>query len=626
MANYVDEVITEKKFKYNVVIKIGATYYCIRQPDSGLTVSAPYDGMVGSLVVNPAAIDIKKVNTTIATYSFSLLDKSGIISALVVGTGAALVGQNVTIWLGRSRKRATDPANDFAGYYQLPITRIKKIGHEDNRYQFSSSEDTDKIDKPIYAATSALSVNITSGTTTITMRDSISSFPAAGQVRVDNEIFSYTSKNSTQFLGVVRGEQGTTPAAHTANTNCYQSETITGNPLDILLKILISNGGLGTYDTLKSGLGIANALIDVAGIEATRDSLFLTKQIKLEMYNVSSALKFLEAEILQFFNLRFTYSNSAKLTLAVLDKAVFSPIVETINEDTITTYPKWSVDDTKIVNKIKINWGYDEATNTYMQYSELTDAASIAAYGPRSPLTFNFKGIKSSLDGAALVTDFARVLFARFSTPVAEVEVKTHIDRSLKNIGDKVYVESTKIPAPAGNLVFASDMEVTKRAINYQTSEVAFTLAFTSFTKFRSGYIAPSDLIQYVHSQKQVTVPNGRSAKYRVGWYMRLWNTVTKAYEVDSPNKIISFLTGEAALLLESGGDILLEDGSGLDYEQAPGDYIIFENNWSTTLTTNHRLKFANYSEVEDTQKRYSFISDSGNNFADGKTTYKVTY
>jgi len=628
MPNYVDKVLTEKKFISNIVILIGSNYFCVRQPDAGLTVAAPYDKMVGSLVLNQSAIDIKKVNTTIASYTFKLLDKNGIISALILGNASGLISQDVTIWLGRSRKKSTDPENDFSGYYQLPITRIKKIDHSDNSYTFSTSEDTERIARPIYAANSALSGDILSGTTTIVMRDAIDDFPATGFVRVEKEIFSYTSKdNGTKtFSGVVRGEFGTTALAHEQDVTCYESETLTDNPLNILLQILISNGGGGTYDVLKDGLGIDENLVDVSGIETIRDSLFTTTEVKLELSNIDSALKFIETEILQPFNLRFSYSTGAKLGLVVLDKAVFTPLIETINEDTITQYPKWSVDETKIINKLKISWDYDETTNKFLKYSEFIDTVSVSAYGLRNPLAFSFKGIKTALDGQAIIDDYARIVFARFATPVAEVEVRTQIDQSLKNIGDKVYLESSKIPSSTGGLDFASDMEVTSRSINYQQNEVSFKFAFTSFTKFRSGYIAPSDLITYISTQKLIGITNGRSAKYQVGFYMRLFNTVTQVYETDPPNRIVKIRTGENALLMEDGFSLLAEDGSPLVYDSLPNDLIEFEDNWATTLTTNHRIRFANYADVMANQKRFCFISDDGNDFSDTKPTYKVTY
>lgn len=60
-----------------------------------------------------------------------------------------------------------------------------------------------------------LASSITSFSTTITVvAGGTNSFPDASSIKIDNEIIYYTSKTSTQFLGVTRGANGTTAAAH----------------------------------------------------------------------------------------------------------------------------------------------------------------------------------------------------------------------------------------------------------------------------------------------------------------------------------------------------------------------------------------------------------------------------
>lgn len=597
MSNYVDVVKTEKKFVGNVVVQIGSDYFATRQPDSGLSISAPYDKCVMSLTLNPTQIDIRKVTTSISTFSFKLLDAQGIISALVLGDAAPLIGQEVRIFIGR-----TGQAMAFSEYFELPRTYIKKCEHNDNAYNFSSAEQTDRMTKPIYDITSALGVDILISTTTITARDDISDFSVPGFIKIDDEFISYTGVNVglKQFTGCIRGELDTVPAAHSINTDIVEAETITDNPINIILKILISGGGGGTYDTLQSGLGISNTLVDVAGIEALRDELFTGVQYKLSLYSITSALKFLEDELLMPNNLRFSNSvTTSKLTLAILDKARYVDDDEVIDHDSITKYPGWALDGAKVTNNIQINWDYSESLKSFQKRNIFKDAASITAYGEQSPLVFNFKGIKSTLDGQALVDDFGEKLLARLSLPTPEVSVNTQIDRSLQAIGDKAYLVSDRIPAADGTLNFSSLLEILSRSINVTKGEVSFKLAFTSFTNIRSGFIAPSDLVVSVISQKKITVASGRGAQYKVGWAMRLWNTLTQVYEADAVNFI----------------------------ESISGDTITFQNNFATTLLVTHKIRFATYDDVTESQKRFCFLSLAGANFtADNKPTYKVTY
>lgn len=626
MSTYLEEVISTKKYVSNVVIQIDTNYFSIRQPDSGLTIPVPYDRCVDSLILNPTSLDIRKVTTTISTFSFKLLDKDGIITALVLGDAANLNGQAVRIFLGRSNVDM-----DFADYFELPTTYISKLDHGENSYNISSSEQTERLNRPIYNLTSAVGVDLLIGTTIWTMRDDITDFPTSGFLKIDDEFVSYSGKDliNNRFTGVIRGELNSIPAEHDIYTDCYLVETITDNPLNIILKILISGGGGGTYDVLDDGLGIDQNLVDIAEIEALRDELFLGHQFTLSMYNIASALKYIETELLMVNQLRFTFSRNSKLTLAILDKARFVEEDDIIDEDTITKFPKWTIDGDKLTNIIEAEWDYNEGTGKFQAKDIYEDAPSIALYGRQTPLKFKFKGLKATLDGQLLVDDFGTKLVERLAVPTPIVSINTQIDKSLQTIGDKSYLVSSKIPAADGSLNFASNLEIISRGINHTTGDVQFKLAFTSYTNIRSAFICPSDLVTETVSQSRLKIAVGRGAQYLVGWYMLLWDEVGQVYEADPPNKIVGIEEDGNYLLTESGNFLIAENGNFLTQEADIGDdTIIFENNWTTTVTfpNTYRIRFADYDEATASQHRYGFISDGGANFDDGTPTYKVTY
>lgn len=597
MSTYLDEVASTKKYTPNVVVLIDGDYFAIREPDSGLSIDSPYSQCVVSVLLNPTQVDVRRVSTTISSFSFRLLDKDGIISQIVTGDAANVIGQEARIFLGRSNVDM-----DFADYFELPRTFINKCDHSDNSYNFSTTEQTERMSRPIYNFVSALGVDLLVGTTEWTMRDTINAFPTSGFLKVDDEFVSYAGVDlvNNRFTGVIRGELNSVPAEHDANTDCVLVETAVGNPLDIILQILISGGGGGSYDVLQDGLGIGESLIDIDEIEALRDELFSDIEYEVSLYDIPSALKYIEEQLLTPNNLRLTTSRQSKITLAILNKARFVEESDVIDEDTITKFPKWTLDGNKVTNVIEVNWDFNEGTGMYEGRSVYTDNDSIAEYDEQTPLKFSFKGIKSDLDGQAVVDDFGSTLLARLAFPTPEVSITTQIDKSLQNVGDKAYLVSSKIPAADGTLNFASDLEIISRAINVTNGEVQFKLAFTSFTNMRSGYIAPSDLIQVVNSQKSIDVPAGRGAYYTVGWKMRLFDEATRTYFSDDVNTIASI----------------------------SDDTITFEDDFVTTLQADdHRLRFADYDDVVDSQKRYCFISDDGANFdIDDKPTYKVTY
>ena len=79
-------------------------------------------------------------------------------------------------------------------------------------------------------ATNQLDGAINDSVTTITVDDT-TAFSAAGNILIDSENISYTSKNSTQFLGCTRGLSGTgsgAAASHADNAIVTQSTTFTG--------------------------------------------------------------------------------------------------------------------------------------------------------------------------------------------------------------------------------------------------------------------------------------------------------------------------------------------------------------------------------------------------------------
>jgi hypothetical protein len=79
-------------------------------------------------------------------------------------------------------------------------------------------------------ATNQLNGAINSSVTTITVDDT-TAFAASGNILIDSENISYTSKNSTQFLGCVRGLSGTgsgAAASHADNAAVVQSTSFTG--------------------------------------------------------------------------------------------------------------------------------------------------------------------------------------------------------------------------------------------------------------------------------------------------------------------------------------------------------------------------------------------------------------
>ena len=68
----------------------------------------------------------------------------------------------------------------------------------------------------------------TGGSGTAVTVDSTTSFPTAGTIAIANELITYTSKSSTQFLGITRGTNGTATAG-TSNGQAHSTNAVVKN-------------------------------------------------------------------------------------------------------------------------------------------------------------------------------------------------------------------------------------------------------------------------------------------------------------------------------------------------------------------------------------------------------------
>ena len=71
----------------------------------------------------------------------------------------------------------------------------------------------------------------TGGSGTAVTVDSTTGFDSAGTILVDSELITYTSKSSTQFLGITRGTNGTATAG-TSNGQAHSTNTVVQNATD----------------------------------------------------------------------------------------------------------------------------------------------------------------------------------------------------------------------------------------------------------------------------------------------------------------------------------------------------------------------------------------------------------
>lgn len=595
---YVD-ALANKYFVPNIIIRLKSTYMSIRQPDSGLTVADAYLGIVTQVNVNPTSIDPFRATSTVNNYSLTLLDKNNVISALFNNETKFFQNELLEIWIGRVNV-TSNPANDmpFANYYKLPDVFVNKVSKQENRYTFNAIEARDRLSTGAYQQATKLSNSILFNTTVITLQ-STAGFPTSGFVQIDEEFISYTNISGNNLTGCIRGEEGSTPVGHEASADVFLVEILQGNPIDLILQLMISSGGGGPYDVLPDGAAIDQSLVDVTQFEQIRAEFFSTYTFKLIIGNLSSLKKLIDEELLFPLGLRLRGNNNGKIGLALIDRNIFDIDVPVLDHTNITKNPDFAVDNTKVVNRLRISWDWSDTLKQYLKTSEFEDAASIALFGASNFTDLKFKGIRDSLAGAAIVNDIQLLFLSRFSLARPTISISAQMSASFLNLGDKSELITTLIPNSDGELNFVSTLEVISKAVNFTSGDVKFGLSFTSFSGVRSCYLAPSDVIVSFSNQKTVTVGAGRGDCYRRGWQMRLFSLNTDDYAPDAVNEIESIV----------------------------GDVITFKNNWTTTLVNNEfRIKFADYDDVTEQQKRFCFTSDGVNSFDDNRPPFQINF
>lgn len=596
-----DTELVKKQFQTNLVLKIGNEWYSNDQVDSdaldligtGSGIPVQHLGLVQNVKVNPVQFEIKTVSSTTQTLSFELLDKDGLISAELGASPTAFLELPVLCYAG-----FVTGSFDFQDYKLIAETSVRKITKRSNLYAFDSTEITSLLDGNIFDTVSSLDSAITNTSTALTLTDA-SDFPNAGMIRIDDEYIVYTSKSGNILNGLARGDLSSIADAHDAESPVYlvfQSGDI--NPITLLLQIMVSPGGGGTYDVLDDGLGIDQNKIDITTFESIRDTFFPTEQFRFYLHNIGKASDFIQKEILLATNTRI-FAKEAKISASILDQVTFSTTTTLVDENSITALPQWTINSDNVVNQVVINYGYSEGEDKFSRQYIATDNDSITTYGASNALVYNFKGIKADLNGAVIAQNRATRLLSRLATPQAQISVATQFDKSNINIGDNVNLVHRYIPQQGGGLGINAQLEVMSRSVDFGLGKAEYKLAYTSYANLRIGLIAPASQIVSITSQSVFNIPSSDSSAWDVGYKCVLFNTATNSFMPDAVNEIVSIV----------------------------GDTVTMLNNWTTTLTTDHMIRFADYDQcsVEQTSK-YAFVGFNSGVFGDGIKSYQIVF
>lgn len=222
---------------------------------------------------------------SISSIRVAIIDKNGEVSSELVTPGTTgspvfdVLGRHCRIWFGF---QGSEWKTDFIVIFRGTIDSVENGAGIVNLN--INSPDSRKKGIIFQQATTELNGSITAGSTVLTV-DSTADFldptitlpdGTVGKddditfaVRIDDEIITYEATTSTQFQTLTRGALGTTAASHADNASVESIVVLSGNSIDLALKLLFS-GKQGPY---LSALPIEN-FVDINGSLSVANSVF----------------------------------------------------------------------------------------------------------------------------------------------------------------------------------------------------------------------------------------------------------------------------------------------------------------------------------------------------------------
>jgi hypothetical protein len=230
-----------------------------------------------------------------------------------------------------------------------------------------------------------------------------------------------------------------------------------GNPIDIILQILMSSGdgnnfsGTGTnYDVfpLGQGIGIPYTSVNISNIvNNVRGQIsnmtfygYFTDQVK--------GLKFIQENILPMC-LCFLYTNVNGNVDMNIPYPAGSLDAITLDQTNIVDNPQFKANIQTggyFYNDVDVSYDYQPVGDYYLSENVTIDGVSLTGYREDSKLTLSSKMITTFFNGLAAVLRMQSIYLSFFKNPPPVITCKTFDAMTLLNPGSLVYLNHPNVP------------------------------------------------------------------------------------------------------------------------------------------------------------------------------------
>jgi len=401
--------------------------------------------------------------------------------------------------------------------------------------------------------------------------------------------------------------------------------TIQGNPINIVLAILTSTGDgtNGDYDYYSSsvGLGIDEAYINVASIEAIRDDWYPgdSNYMKFSITKREKAKDWLQNEIFKVLNIYPIVDGDGRFNLKPVKPPIASrDTVQSLDEDVIVGLPSYDMNLSSMINEVEVH--YDHDGDDYGTQVFYVDSTSVNNRGPgKKPLEIKSKGLHTSHSPASIAgraTDICAKrkakIFGRWSNPPPiKINAKAFFSRWLSDPGDQIPITHESLPdlETGTRGITARRMEIINRPIDWIRGQVTFDLLDTGFNK--SQYVAISPIMTVVSGESTTTfmVSAADAAKFEEGWVIDLFDAGMRSQATDLT--ITSIASRETADF-EDTSDVEFDDTSDVEFDESEGSIVTVGSSIGATPSAGWIAVFSSYGNCDSDQQLYGFLYASG--------------
>jgi hypothetical protein len=257
---------------------------------------------------------------------------------------------------------------------------------------------------------------------------------------------------------VLRSNGQASPQQNQAGSTVDNYVLFDGNPVDIILQIILSTGtgtnysGTGTnYDVLPSdqGIGIPYSLVNITNFQNQKSRFLSWMTFSNYFTEKKTALKFFQDNIFQQAQVYLYTNKQGQLDM----KAIYYPLPTidyiTIDDSNIIGIPQFNASlqtGNNFINEIDFNFDYQPVPDFYANQLIVIQNTSQQTFEESSNIAIDGRFVNTRDRGFQIAQRATNIMLKRFSSPLPMINVKCFSSLQLVNPGDTVLLNSSVLP------------------------------------------------------------------------------------------------------------------------------------------------------------------------------------